>query len=77
MKSWRTARRISLVVYRFLYSSNGGVTSALLNMERYNLGLDYYRRYPDLVKAVTAADVLKVARKYIDPDRLVIATAGP
>ncbi len=46
-------------------------------MERYNLGLDYYRRYPDLVKAVTAADVLKVARKYIDPDRLVIATAGP
>lgn len=57
--------------------SNGGVTSVLLNIERYDLGLDYYRRYPDLVKAVTAADVLEVARKYIDPDRLVIATAGP
>jgi zinc protease len=57
--------------------SNGGVASALLNIERYDLGLDYYRRYPDLVKAVTAADVLEVARKYIDPDRLVIATAGP
>jgi predicted Zn-dependent peptidase len=26
---------------------------------------------------VTRADVLEVARKYIDPDRLVIATAGP
>ena len=57
--------------------SNGGVASALLNIERYDLGLDYYRRYPDLVKAVTAAGVLEVARKYIDPDRLVIATAGP
>jgi zinc protease len=57
--------------------SNGGVASALLNIERYDLGLDYYRRYPDLVKAVTAADVLEVARKYIDPDRWVIATAGP
>ena len=57
--------------------SNGGVASALLNIERYDLGLDYYRRYPDLVRAVTAADVLEVARKYIDPDRLVIATAGP
>jgi zinc protease len=57
--------------------SNGGVASALLNIERYDLGLDYYRRYPDLVKAVTAAQVLEVARKYIDPDRLVIATAGP
>jgi zinc protease len=57
--------------------SNGGVASALLNMERYNLGLDYYRRYPDLVKAVKSDEILKVARKYIDPDRLVIATAGP
>jgi zinc protease len=57
--------------------SNGGVASALLNIERYDLGLDYYRRYPDLVKAITPGDVLKVARKYIDLDRLVIATAGP
>jgi zinc protease len=57
--------------------SNGGVANALLNMERYDLGLDYYRRYPDLVSAVTPGDVLKVARKYIDPERLVIATAGP
>ena len=57
--------------------SNGGVASALLNMERYDLGLDYYRRYPDLVKAITPDDILVVARKYIDPDRLVLASAGP
>ncbi len=57
--------------------SNGGVAGSLLNIERYNLGLDYYRQYPDLVKAVTADDVLETARKYIDPERLVIVTAGP
>jgi zinc protease len=57
--------------------SNGGVAGALLNMERYELGLDYYRRYPDLVKAVTVEEILAVARKYIDPDRLVITSAGP
>lgn len=57
--------------------SNGGVASALLNIERHNLGLDYYRRYADLVNEVTAEDVLKTARKFIDPDRLVIAVAGP
>jgi zinc protease len=56
--------------------SNGGVAGALISMERYSLGLDYYRRYPDLVKSVTPSDVLKVARKYIDPDRLVVAVAG-
>ncbi|HUI89612.1 MAG TPA: pitrilysin family protein [Anaerolineales bacterium] len=56
--------------------SNGGVAGALINIERYSLGLDYYRRYPDLVKSVTRAEVLEVARKYIHPDRLAIAAAG-
>jgi zinc protease len=57
--------------------SNGGVAGSLLNIERYDLGLDYYRQYSDLVKTVTVDDVLETARKYIDPERLVIATAGP
>ncbi len=57
--------------------SNGGVANALLNIERYELGLDYYHRYTDLVEAVKRADVLATARKYIDPERLVVATAGP
>ena len=57
--------------------SNGGVANALLNIERHGLGLDYYRRYADLVNEVTAEDVLNTARKFIDPDRLAIAVAGP
>ena len=57
--------------------SNGGVAGSLLNIERFGLGLDYYRQYSDLVRAVTVEDVLETARKYIDPERLVIATAGP
>ena len=39
--------------------SNGGVVSALLTMERFNLGLDYYRRYPGLVKSVKLSEILK------------------
>lgn len=57
--------------------SNGGVANALLNIERHQLGLDYYRRYADLVNEVTAEDVLSTARKFIDLDKLVIAVAGP
>jgi len=57
--------------------SNSGVASAILNIERYELGFDYYQRYEGMVRAVTRADVLDTARKYIDPDRLVISTAGP
>jgi len=57
--------------------SNGGVANALLNIERYDLGLDYYRRYAGLVDEVNREDVLNTARKFIDPDRLAIAVAGP
>lgn len=56
--------------------SNAGVTSALLSLERYALGLDYYRRYPDLVKAVTPEQVLQAAQHYLHPQRLAIASAG-
>ena len=57
--------------------SNGGVAGALLNLERYDLGMDYYLRYPDLVRSVTVEQVLETARTYLDPERLAIGMAGP
>jgi predicted Zn-dependent peptidase len=46
-------------------------------MERHQLGMDYYRRYPSIVNEVSREDILKTARKFIDVDRLAIAVAGP
>ncbi len=57
--------------------SNHGVANALLNLERFQLGLDYYQRYPDLVKSVTPGQILEVARHYLDPAKLVIISSGP
>ena len=57
--------------------SNSGVAGALLNLERYDLGLDYYRRYHDLVLGVTTDDVLDAARRYLHPDQMGIGIAGP
>ncbi len=59
------------------FESNAGVATALINIERYDLGLDYYRTYDARVRAVTREAVLEVARKYIDPGRLAVAVAGP
>ncbi len=56
--------------------SNMGVANALINIERYDLGLDYYRRYDKLVRSVTPEQVAEAARKYLNPDKLAIATAG-
>lgn len=59
------------------FESNGGVAGSLINIERYGLGLDFYQRYEDIIRNVSRADVVEAARKYIDPDALVIATSGP
>jgi zinc protease len=56
--------------------SNAGVVNALLNIERFDLSLDYYRRYPGLVRAVTPEDVLVTACKYLHPEKLAVAIAG-
>jgi len=57
--------------------ANAGVAGALLNLERYDLGLDYFRKYSDLIQSVTVEEVLAIAHKYLDPDKLAIAVAGP
>ena len=57
--------------------SNGGVAGALLNIERHDLGMDYYLRYAGLVNEVTQEDVINTARKFINPNKLAIAIAGP
>ncbi len=57
--------------------SNTGVAGSLLNIERHQLGLDYFRRYEDIILEVTPQDALEIARKYLHPDRLAISTAGP
>jgi zinc protease len=57
--------------------SNSGVANALVNLERFQLGLDYYRRFPEQVQQITTAKVLETAQRYIDPKRLVIASSGP
>lgn len=57
--------------------SNGGVANALLNLQRFQLGLDYYHRYPEMVAAVTPEMILDAARRYINPETLAIVSAGP
>jgi zinc protease len=57
--------------------TNEGVASALLDIEFYDLGLDYLQRYPELVQAVMPEQVQAVAQKYLQPDTYALAIAGP
>ncbi len=57
--------------------SNEGVAGAIVNAERHSLGIDYYQKYPDLIASVTRDEILRISQRFIDPDNLAIASAGP
>lgn len=57
--------------------SNEGIAGAILNMELYDLGLDYLVNYHDQIMRLTTDDLLAATRHYLDPDRLAVGVAGP
>ena len=57
--------------------TNEGIAGQIVNMVRYNLGLDYLLGYPDAVNAITQADIQRVAQTWLDADNFALASAGP
>ena len=51
--------------------------SDMANNELYGLGYDFQKKFAEKIEAVTAEDVLRVGRKYIDLDAYTISVVGP
>ena len=60
-----------------MLETNQTIATFLQTVEFFGLGLDYDRRLPALLQAVTLADVNAAAASVLDPARASIATAGP
>lgn len=58
------------------YEGNGKLAFMLKEIEFFGLGLDYCEKLTERINAVTKEDILRVARKWLDPDRLLTVTAG-
>ncbi len=56
---------------------NYGIAATLHFMENFDLGMDYLLTYHDQIYSLTPDDLLAAAQRYLNPDALVIATAGP
>jgi zinc protease len=56
--------------------SNAGLANAILNMEHFQLGLDYFQRYATLVNSISADQILDAARRHLNSDRLAVVSAG-
>jgi zinc protease len=57
--------------------TNEGAAAVMSEIELYKLGLDYLERYPDIVRGLTRDQVTESARRWINPDHLITAIAGP
>jgi zinc protease len=58
------------------FETTRSTANALATAYVYNLPADYYTTYADRVRAVTAADVKRVADKYIQPDKFAVVIVG-
>jgi predicted Zn-dependent peptidase len=58
------------------FETTADIANHLAEIEIYGLGDSYYDEYVDRVRAVTAEDVQRVARQYLDPAGTVAAVAG-
>ena len=60
-----------------MLETNQSIATFLQTAEFFGLGLDYDRRLPSLLEAVTLEDVKAAAASVLDPARACVATAGP
>jgi zinc protease len=56
--------------------TNRKVANFLAQVEFFQLGLDYPDRYGDLIRKVTREDVLRVAKRYLQPEKLITVVVG-
>ncbi len=58
------------------FQTGGDVTASTAAIYVYDLGLDYFSRYPARLSAVTAAQAQAAAAKYLVPEKLVVVAVG-
>lgn len=71
------AKRNIIGTYEIGQQTHSAQAATLAFDELYGLGYDYGSRYLEAINRVTGEEVLEVARKYLVPERMIIAIVGP
>ena len=58
------------------FDTNHKVASFLAQVEFFQLGLDYPDRYSDLIRKVSREEVQRVAKQYLEPEKLITVIVG-
>ena len=58
------------------FETGGNAVGNFSNVFIYDLGLDYYAKYAEQVRAVSEAQAQAIAKKYIVPANMVVVAVG-
>ncbi|MCM2344638.1 MAG: insulinase family protein [Alphaproteobacteria bacterium] len=58
------------------FSSTAAISSHVLGLQQDEWPMDYYDHFPARIRAVTAADIQRVARRLLTPDRMLTVIVG-
>jgi zinc protease len=70
------AKESILNAFVFTMDTREKALAQQVNLEFYGFPKDYYVKYPAMLEKVTAADVQRVAQKYVHPDQLAVLVVG-
>ena len=70
------AKESILNAYVFTMDTRDKALGQRVLLEFYGFPADYFEKYPSLIEKVTAADVQRVAKKYVHPDQLTVLVVG-
>jgi zinc protease len=75
-KELRSAQDYLTGSFPLKLDTNAKVAGFLVDIENFNLGYDYFEKYPQYINAVTRQKVLDVAQKYLHPDRYCLVVVA-
>jgi len=75
-KEIRDAKSYLTGVFPLQIETQEGLINRLVQIKMYDLPADYLQTYRDHINAVTAADIQRVARQYVQPDKVAMVIVG-
>jgi len=58
------------------FETSGSAVNTLNDLFVYDLGLDYYTKYPAMISGVTAESIQTAVKKYLVPEKMVVVAVG-
>lgn len=71
-KELEGAKKYLIGSFPMRIDTQGKLANFLAQVEYYRLGLDYPNRYPTLIRSVTREEILRVAQKYLFPEKSIL-----